>query len=268
MRIWEKTDYRDYLTEKLGREGSRTGLRKKLAEAIPVHTTFVSQVLKGRAEFSLEQAEAINIFFDHTDAEGEYFILLLLKQRAGSVNLKRRFEKKIKLMRDERLNIKNRLEVKESVSQKDRERFYSSFIYGAIHILAAIDRYQTVESLALALRLGRLQVQEIVDFMLRMGILKEVNGRLSPVAQHVHFGNESELILKHHLNWRLHTMNSLQFLDKDDLHYSGCLSLSIEDAFRVKESILHNLKSNIEIISKSKEEIAYVMNLDFYKLLS
>jgi len=186
MRIWETTDYREYLTEKLGAEGSRTGLRKKLAAAIPVHTTFVSQVLKGRAEFSLEQAESINAFFDHTDDEGEYFILLLLKARAGSEKLKKRFERKIQVMRDERFNIKNRLEVEETVSLKDRERFYSSFVYGAIHVLTAIENYRTVEALAEALKLSRHRVREIADFMLRLGVLKEDNGRLVPGSRHIH----------------------------------------------------------------------------------
>jgi hypothetical protein len=64
-----------------------------------------------------------------------------------------------------------------------------------------------------------------------------------------------------------HTTSNLQFLDREDAHYSSCLSLSVEDAFRVKEFILQNLKSNMEIIYKSPEEIAYVMNLDFYKLI-
>lgn len=267
MRIWENTDYRDYLTQKLGPEGSRTGLRKKLAAHIPVHTSFVSQVLKGRAEFSLEQAEAINAFFNHTDDEGEYFILLILKERAGSPSLKKRFNQKIQKMRDERLNIKGRLQVQDEISQKDRERFYSSSLYGAAHILTSIPGYQSIDDLANALKLSRQQMQTIVEFMLRIGVLKEENGQLEPGQHHVHLGNESELILKHHSNWRLHSMNALQVLDRDDLHYSACLSLTHEDAFRVKESILQNLKSNVEIISKSKSEVAYVMNLDFYKLL-
>ena len=70
MAIWEFSSYREYLVERLGGEGLRTGARKELAEKISVHTTFVSQVLKGKAHFSLEQAEAINQAFDHTNEEG------------------------------------------------------------------------------------------------------------------------------------------------------------------------------------------------------
>ena len=53
------------------------------------------------------------------------------------------------------------------------------------------------------------------------------------------------------------TVLGVEFLD-------GRVSLSQEDAFKVKESLLSNLKANADTISKSKEELAYVLNIDFY----
>lgn len=266
MSIWDFTEYRPYMTEKLGAEGSRNGLRKQLAAAIPVHTTFVSQVLKGRAEFSLEQAEAINTFFGHTEDESDYFLLLLLKARAGTKGLKERFEKKLRELRDSRMNIKARLDVQSEASPQDRERFYSSYLYGAIHVLSAIPKLKTPAAIAESLRLPRAQVQDIVEFLLRIGVLKEERGLLAPGSRHMHLGNESELILKHHANWRLHTLTNLQYLNKDDLHYSACMTLSQDDAFRVKDSILDNLKTNMSIVAASPEDVGYVMSFDFYKL--
>lgn len=267
MRIWEFTEYRPYLVDRLGGESSRTGLRKQLAEHIPVHTTFVSQVLKGKAEFSLEQAEAINEFLGHTDDEGEYFILLVLKDRAGVRTLKKRFEAKIKIMRDQRLNIQNRLGVKETISEDDRNRFYSNSYYGAIHVLSAIPEFRTVEKLAEALRLSKPRLQEMVDFCLRIGVLVQDKEELKPGSQHIHLGSRSELVLQHHTNWRKHTLQSLNFLDPDDLHYSACVSLSVADAFKIKEMILSDLKNYVDVIAKSPEETAYVLNFDFYKLI-
>lgn len=266
MSIWNFSSYREYLRERLGTDGARTGQRKRLAEAIPVHSTFVSQVLKGRAEFSLEQSESINLFFGHTEEEGECFILMVLKDRAGSAQLKARFERKIQAMRDARLNISKRLDANSQISAQDRERFYSSYIFGAVHVLTGIPQFRTPAALSEALRIPRPQIQEILEFMLRIGVLKEGAGGLFPGPQHVHLGNDSELILKHHANWRLHTLSNLQFLNRDDLHYSACVSLSRKDVFRVKESMLANLKSNVEIVSASPEEEAFVMSFDFYKL--
>lgn len=265
--IWNHISYRTYLIEKLGGEGTRTGLRKKLAAAIPVHTTFVSQVLKGQADFSLEQAESINEFFQHTKDEGEYFILLVLKDRAGSRALKARFTEKIKAMREERLNIKSRVKNDSEISQKDREKFYSSYLYGALHVLTSIPEFRNAEKLSEALRLPRERVQEILEFLIKIGVIVSQNGELRPGSRHIHLGGDSELVLKHHANWRLHTLSKLQFNDPTAVHYSACVSLSRDDALRVKESILANLENNIKIISKSPEEEAYVYTFDFYRLL-
>lgn len=268
MRIWDFTHYKAYLIARLGGEHQRTGLRKRLAAHIPVHTTFVSQVLKGRAEFSLEQAEAVTEFLELTDDEAEYFLLMTLKDRAGTRPLKLRFERKIKIMRDERLNIQKRIGAQESISDRDREKFYSTHYYGAIHVLTGIPDFRSVERLSEALRLSKPRVQEMVDFCLRIGVLKQEKGELRPGSQHIHIGNQTELVLKHHTNWRQHTLYGLQFLDPDDLHYSACISLTNADAFKVKESMLHNLKENVDVISKSAEEVAYVLSFDFYKLIA
>lgn len=267
MQVWEFQNYRDYLVSRLGPEGSRSGGRKELASAIQVHTTHISQVLKGKAELSLEQAEAINTVFGHTEDEGEYFLLLLLKDRAGTPKLKKRFESKIQKMRDARLNIRERLNADNVITEKDREKFYSSAVYGAVHVLCSIPQFRDVKSLAEALKLPRKRVAEIVEFLLRIGVLKNENDQLLPGTKHVHLSNDSEMVLKHHTNWRMHAISSLQFLDKEDLHYSACLSISHEGAFIVKEAILETLKRVVEVVGKSEVETGYVLNFDFYKLI-
>lgn len=267
MNIWNHDSYRSYLLEKLGSEGSRNGLRKKLADAIPVHTTFVSQVLSGRAEFSLEQAEQINEFFEHSEDEGEYFLLMLMRDRTDARALKARFERRIKMMREKRLNVSSRIKPDDKVSERDREKFYSSMVYGATRVLVSIPQYRDVSALSSALRIPRKEMQDIVEFLLRLGLLKVENDELVVGPKHVHIDNKSELVLTHHRNWRMQTLQSLQFLDRDDLHFSSCVSLSLEDVAKVKETILGCIKKNIETISESKEEVAYVMNFDFFKLL-
>lgn len=267
MQLYQCLTYRQYLLDKMGKAGSRTGLRKRLAEAIPVHGTFVSQVLKGKADFSPEQAESINLFFQHDDEESEFFFTLLMKDRAGTERLKSRLERKLQILREAKFNIQKRLDVSKEISNEDRERYYSSWIYGAVYILVAIPQFQNIEALSSALKISRIQTKEIVDFLLKTGVILEQEGSLIPGSKHIHIGNESELILKHHSNWRFHALSSLQLLNKDNLHFSSCLSLSMNDVLRVKESMLGNLKHNVEIISASKEEVAYVMNLDFYRLI-
>jgi uncharacterized protein (TIGR02147 family) len=267
MTIWSFTEYRPYLFHHLGAEGTRTGQKKRLAEFIPVHTTFVTQVMSGRADFSLEQAERINEFLGHSVEEGEYFLLLLLYARAGSAVLKRRFKSKIEKIRSGRLSVKSRIGATSAISAQDRERFYSSYLYGAIHVLVSISRFRSTDRLAAALRLRESVVKDLVAFLVQIGVLDLVQGELRPGQAHVHLGADSSLIARHHGNWRLHSVGAMQFPSVKDLHYSGCLSLSQEDAFRIKDQLVEQIKRHLQTVAASPEETAYVFNVDFYSLL-
>ncbi len=265
--IWDCTTYREYLISQMGGEGTRSGKRKELAHQIGVHTTFVSQVLTGRAELSLEQGEAINHYLAHTEDESEFFLQLIMMERAGSAALKRRFKQKVDQLRQERLNIGRRVRAKGSISEKDRERFYSSHIYGAIHVLASIQRFRDAKALSAALHIPVSRARELIDFLVHIGLLSEADGKIKPLSNHVHLSNDSETVLKHHSNWRMHTLNRLRLREPQDLHYSACLSLSRDDAFKIKESLLESLKKNLKVVEASPEETAYVYNMDFYPLV-
>lgn len=265
--IFDFLEYRPYLESRLGKKGSRTGLRKRLSEAIGVHTSFVSQVLLDKADLSLEQAEQANEFLEHNEVESEYFLLLVLKDRAGSVKLRKRFDQKIYKMREERLNVKKRISPEGEIKQEDRLKFYSNYYYAAIHVLVSIPSFQNIDAIVAALKVQRGQVIEMMDFLMGIGLVIKRGDKFLPGPQHVHLGNDSELVLSHHKNWRMHSLDSLKFLNKDDLHYSACISLSKKDAFKVRDAILENLQKNVKTITTSKEEVAYVYNIDFYSLL-
>src|SRR5690606_8998874 len=136
--IWEFTDYRAYINALVGPKGTRSGRRKQMAAAIGVHTTLVSQMLAERVDFSLEQAEALNRHLGHTDEESDYFLTMVMKARSGTAQLRERFRRKLDVQQEARQKIKERLKPEATIAPEDRERFYSSYIYGAIHVLTSI----------------------------------------------------------------------------------------------------------------------------------
>ena len=74
-------------------------------------------------------------------------------------------------------------------------------------------------------------------------------------------------ILKHHTNWRVKALESLENETLEDLHYSGVVSLSESDVIRIKNLLLDQLKENLKIIASSKEERLFVLNIDFFNLV-
>src|ERR1700727_1723751 len=93
--VFDFSEYKQYLADSLGGPRSRTGLRLAVARTLACQPTFVSQVLNGQAHFSLEQAEKISRFLQHTPEEREYFFLLLQRDRAGTRELEKYFLEKI-----------------------------------------------------------------------------------------------------------------------------------------------------------------------------
>jgi uncharacterized protein (TIGR02147 family) len=264
--IFGFSNYRDYLSMRLGGEGSRTGLKKRAAEAMDVHTTLVSQVLKGHCELSLEQAEKLNKFLNHTSEEASFFLLLILRDRAGTTTLKKRFETQIEEMKGKRLNLTSRVPKEREISIKDQERFYSSFLYSAIHVLSSIPRFNKVTELSRALGVADQDVQAAVDFLKRLDVVKEKDGVLTPGTRHVHLGASSQFVTNHHLNWRLKAVERIRQDPKEDLHYSGALSLSEDDVFEIKEILVNSIAKSTKVAMQSKEETAYVFCLDFFRL--
>src|ERR1700733_5866480 len=93
--IFDYLDYKSYLKARLDdpEEGGGRGARSRLSEAIDCQTAYTAQVLRGSADFSLEQGESINEFLGHTYEQGNFLLLLIQHKRAGTQRLKERFRR-------------------------------------------------------------------------------------------------------------------------------------------------------------------------------
>ncbi len=264
--IYEYSSYREYLNERLG-AGARLGLKKRAAEALRVHTTLISQILSGTCEISLEQAENMNSFLGHTDEESDFFLSLVLKERAGTKHLKRRFERRLAEQKSLHLNLTKRMRDRAKIDEDEREKFYSTYLNGAIHVLVSIPEYQTREALGQALGVPLKKINEAIAFLMSIGLIREADGRIEPGTHHVHLGSEAPQIVRHHLNWRLKAMERIGESASSDLHYSVVASLSEADVQKIKEMLLKNLSTVSKVIAASKEETAYVYCFDFFELI-
>lgn len=117
--IFDFIDYKAYLSSWIEkRPNSGWGARSGMAQAIGCQTAYLSRILNADANLSLEQAETLSEFLQHTEDEAEYFLLLVGRERSGTPALKARFERKIQKMQNDQLDLKNRFKVKTNLSQK------------------------------------------------------------------------------------------------------------------------------------------------------
>lgn len=263
--IFEFSHYRPYLRNRLESAGAR-GSKAQIAKVMGVQATYVSQVLQENAHFSLEQAEAANTFFNHTTQESHFFLLMVQMDRAGTKTLREYFRHQMNEILNARMVLTERLEKTKQLEEKDRNWYYSSWIPAAIHIATTIPSLRTIESLTRAFQLPNEKIIETLEHLENIGLVTREGREFHPGQQQMRLGKDSHHILKHHTNWRMQAIQSLEREKLNELHYSAVVSLSASDVTKIKDALLESIKDNINIVKDSKEEELFCLAIDFFDL--
>jgi len=262
--IFESHDYKAYLAE-VGDSRPR-GFRKALAEATGCQTAYISQVLNGHYHLSLEQAESAARFLGFTRDETRYFVMLVESQRAGTQSLRQLLSDQLSEMRERHLVIKERIGVSTELSEQNRERYYSSWHYAAIHIAVTIPRLRTRTALGRALRIPSRKLGEVLEFLVSVGLLSKEGEKYLPGPTQIHLPKDSPAIYQHHWNWRKQAMVQMHSDHADqNVHYSSISSISAEDAQKVRALLTQSISDAVRVIKTSPEEQLFGINVDFFR---
>ena len=265
--VFEYTDYRSYLSDALDEANSlKAGAQARLARFLACHPSYLSQVRKGRANFSLDQAQRVNLFFHHGDDASEYFLILVGLARAGTNDLRKELERQGERHRARHRNLGNRLKDIPMVEEKHRHIYYGSWHYAAIAMALTVPKLRKAGAIAKEFGLPKERVQEVLDFLVQAELAKTVEGEFYPGKSWLHLSEKSDLSAKDHLNWRLKAIQSLEKIRPNDLHYSAVISLSESDLKKLKERLIQTVKDCLETVKPSREEKIACMMMDFFSL--
>jgi len=264
--IFEYLDYKAYLVA-IDQRGQHKGFRSRIAEATNCQNAFVSQVLNGEVNFNLEQAMKIGAFLQLNEDEHQYFLWMIEHKRAGTQELKKYFYKLMMDLREKNLQLKKRVQIPQVLSTEAQATYYSSWIYSAVHIATMIPNLNSVQKIAQSLNIPEEKLKSVVEFLVDNGLLEKQGNTLSSGRMQIHIGNTSANINKHHSNWRIESIKSLDSPTPSDLHYSGVSSLSKSDAEKIRAQFVEVIENYVRQIEKSPEETLYAFNLDFFRVL-
>lgn len=265
--IFEYTSYKKFFNDLIESypNGGR-GQRKALAESINCQVAYITHVLSGDNQFSLEQAEAAARYFTLNKEETEFLMLLVQQNRAGTTELRQLFERLMREHREKHNLLKERLKIKETLSREDQATYYSSWQYSAVHIALTVPPLRTVESISQRLQLSQSRTAEILEFLTSRGLAQKNLSQYQTKTPFLHLELDSPLMSKHHSNWRIRTLQSLDVLAHDDLHYSLVFSVAESDMAKLRERLTKALEDCADIIRPSKEEDVACLSLDLFKL--
>jgi len=266
--IFTYRDYKSYLNTLIAaRPGRGRGMKSAMAEALSCQTSYVSQVLNENAHFSLEQADRLNSYLGHSAEESSFFLLLVQLARAGTPSLRKHWEREIESLVAKRLVLRERLDVRKTLSREDQTTYYSSWLYSVIHMMLTIPQFRDKEAIARHLAISPGRVSDVLNFLVSIGLAKVSKGQYIAGESQIFLGSDSPLISKHHINWRLQAIRSVEKDGGgDDLHYSSTWSISEKDFNKVKSLLVKSLDDARQTLKHSKEEEIICLNLDFFRI--
>lgn len=266
-RIFDYTEYKDFINAwVIDRPKKGRGEFLNMAKAMNIHSSQVSQIFKGSRDLNLEQADALADYLQLGNQERRYFLDQINFARAGTKKLKTFYLHSLKEQKKEADRLKNRLKVKQTMSEAEKAIFYADSIYSHIHLLTYLPGMDTVEKIAKKLKRDKNKVQEIVDFLISAQLIKSTSKGLQPGDKTTHVDAHSPHVLMHHRNWRLKAMQKQGMQDPDDLYYTGQMTMSREDFERCKEILRKTLEDFYKIIGPSESEEIFNFNFDFYQI--
>lgn len=265
--IFNYMDFRYFLTDQfksLPKAGY--GQSRRLANHLEVHTTLISQVLRGKKSFSLEQAVGVCEFLSLSDIETDYFLLLIQLDRAGTPALRKNLARQLAELRAQSNELVNRLASKRTLGERDRAIFYSDWAYSAVRQQIAINGFQTLEAIADHFGFTRRRTKEILEFLLSVQLCLEEKGILKVGPAMTHLESTSPWVRVSHMNWRAKAIAALDRENQAKLNYTAPMTLSKSDAEKIREMIAKFLESVDSIVEPSPSEALYCLNIDWFEV--
>ncbi len=260
-------DFRKFVRQMFAaRSKNGFGEATKLAQALSVNNTLISQILNGDKCFTLEQAVSTAGHFNLNELETEYFILLIQLDRAGTKPYRQFVEKQIERIRFKSQDLANRVLHDTQISEEKRATYYSDWIYSAIRLSTLLPGLKTIEALAEHYHLPLVKVKTVVDFLLTAELLKLEKGELSIGVRSTHLNAQSPWIKSHHANWRQKALQDISGGSLQALHYSAPLTISKSDSEKIREIMVKAINAVDEIMEPSESEELHCLTIDWFQV--
>ena len=237
-----------------------------MAQAVNCQPSYISQVLNGAGDLSLEQGAQCHEILGHSALEAHCFMLLLQLARAGNSALQEYYSKQLLKAHEEHKFLQNRIDQKVGLSKRDQQTYYGNHLNALLHVALTIEDLRTPARLSQRFGLPLELVREALEFLVSAGLANEEEGSYTVGPKQIHLGRESKLVSRHHMNWRVKALENLDLASTRDLHYSSVISHSLEDAPRIRNILVQALAEIQKIVKDSPAEDVFVLNTDHFNL--
>ena len=265
MDVFEHRDYRRIIRELIqAKPKGGYGELSRLARHAGCNPTYVSQVLNGSKNFTEDQGYLAAEFLNLNERETLYFLLLVQRERSGSHQVKKLLDKEISARQKEAQKVKNRVTTDTELGFDQQAVFYSDWLYTAVHALASIPAYQSVDAIAAHLQIPRQKIVAVAEWLVRNGLCKEQKGKIVMGPATTFVDRDSPLSSRHHGNWRLRAMDKMSAGSEPDFFFTAPFSISRADYDSIRKELVQAIDAVAKRVRKTEPELMAVINLDLF----
>jgi uncharacterized protein (TIGR02147 family) len=262
--VFQYKDYRAFLNAWIEAQPGR-GTKIRLSEAMGISPSMMSLVLKGDKTLSPEQATELIEYLSLNDLEGDYFLVMLEIDRAGSHKLKQRLNKKKETLLKASNEISSRIQKDRELTEDQKSIYYSSWLYTGLRNLSACSNTQTLRKISEHLAIPVEVLQPIVDFLIENDLCKLEKGELTYNAKSIHLGSASPYVNQHHKNWRNKAFEKMDLRKEQDLFFTGPMSLSKEACEEIRKLLPTFIQQVMKVAGPSDSEVVSCLNIDWFE---
>ena len=244
----------------------QTGYKSRLASAMGSPPSFLSQVLHRHVELSLDHGIRLARFWSLSNLEQAYFQDLISLSRAGSHELKDYLQGRLTQARTQAQDLSQRFERPKISSTDEQWTYYTTWYFGAIHLLLTIPGFRTIEKIAQKLHLPAEQVEEALRALEQMGLVKAHEKSWKVTQKSIHLPKTSAASPVNHWIWRQKGIESIHRAKPDDLHYTSLHTLSRRSVAILKGILLRAIDEIRKEVEPSPEEELVCINLDLFHI--
>ncbi len=264
--IFRFNDYKKFLEAYLkGRPKAGRGLLTQLGLSIDMTSAQVSHVMRGDRDLTAEQALGASKFLGLNDLETQYFVELVSLARASSNELKNFIVKRLENLKADGLQLRNQVPSHRELTDEEKARFYSSWIYSAVRLLSSVRPLQ-IEDVIQEFAVDRERAVNILNFLVQTSLCLHDREGVKMGSRSTFVPRSSPFINKHHSNWRLRALECSERELENDLFFTSPVSMSESDFERFRMKLTELIKEFSAVIKDSPEEIVACLNFDFFRV--
>ena len=262
MEILNFQDYRQFVSYRLNTGTKARGSMTKLASAMKVNTSYLSQVLKGERNLSQEQGYFLAKYFQLSLKEHEILRELIALDRASDPEYKKQVQERL-----EKLKSNTEAELEQSVlNEKNQALFYSSWLYSAIQLITGIPGFQSPEKIARHLKLDLKVVRHALALLVETGHCSTDGKHFFPLVKKTNLPEGSPLMGRHKTNWRLRALEVLPKFREKDLFFTGAIRIDRESYEKITQCLKKAIHEVHESIENADDELLACINIDWFEI--